>query len=95
MQPSVGLADLYREICEAQSRGDHAFFEQCFSQQEGVLAIGTDPSEWWSGHDTTIQYHRLHPATSRRLCFSISQLKAAQGRLLPVVRPIATTGDAS
>jgi hypothetical protein len=26
-----------------------------FSCQSGVLAIGTDPNEWWAGHDTIVE----------------------------------------
>lgn len=52
MEQSAELKELYLRICEAQSNGDYAFFELCFSQKDGVLAIGTDPSEWWSGYAT-------------------------------------------
>jgi ketosteroid isomerase-like protein len=34
------------------SSGDHSFFERCFSQKDGVVAIGTDPTEWWVGYPT-------------------------------------------
>ena len=52
MQASPELKDLYIKCCEAQSKGDHAFFNDHFSRQDGVLAIGTDPGEWWAGHET-------------------------------------------
>ena len=52
MERSTELESLYGRICEAQSSGDYAFFKSRFSQEDGVLAIGTDPSEWWSGYDT-------------------------------------------
>ncbi|MBI9077146.1 MAG: nuclear transport factor 2 family protein [Desulfatibacillum sp.] len=51
MEKSSELKDLYFLICEAQSNGDYGFFERHFSQKEGVVAIGTDPTEWWSGYD--------------------------------------------
>jgi len=50
MQPSSELHELYLQSCKAMSNGDHAFFERRFSQRDGVLAIGTDPAEWWSGY---------------------------------------------
>jgi hypothetical protein len=50
MEQSAELKELYLRICEALSRGDYAFFERCFSQKDGVLAIGTDPTEWWTGY---------------------------------------------
>jgi ketosteroid isomerase-like protein len=52
MEPSTELKALYLRSCEAQSNGDYAFFERYFSKEDGVLAIGTDPAEWWSGYDT-------------------------------------------
>ena len=55
MEPSMELEALYGRICEAQSSGDYGFFENHFSQKDGVLAIGTDPSEWWSGYETIIR----------------------------------------
>ena len=52
MEQSTELKELYLRICEAQSSGDYSFFERCFSQKDGVLAIGTDPTEWWAGYAT-------------------------------------------
>jgi len=52
MEESTELRELYLRICEAMSAGDASFFERCFSQKDGVLAIGTDPTEWWAGYDT-------------------------------------------
>ncbi len=55
MEQAAELKALYRRICEAQSKGDHEFFEGLFSREEGVLAIGTDPEEWWSGYDAIVR----------------------------------------
>jgi hypothetical protein len=52
MEQSTELKELYLRICEAQSSGDYSFFERYFSQKDGVLAIGTDPTEWWAGYAT-------------------------------------------
>jgi ketosteroid isomerase-like protein len=52
MQESTELKDLYVRLCQAQSDGEYSFFEKCFSKKDGVIAIGTDPSEWWAGYDT-------------------------------------------
>ena len=60
MQQSNELNDLYPRICEAMSTGDHDFFEHLFSQQDGVLAIGTDPGEWWAGYDTITKVFTAH-----------------------------------
>ncbi|MCF8084129.1 MAG: nuclear transport factor 2 family protein [Deltaproteobacteria bacterium] len=50
MEASKALKRLYFGICEALSSGDAAFFAHHFSQEDGVLAIGTDPEEWWAGY---------------------------------------------
>ena len=50
MEQSTELKELYLQSCEAQSNGDYSFFERYFSQKDGVLAIGTDPTEWWAGY---------------------------------------------
>jgi len=52
MEQSAELKELYLRTCEALSSGDYSFFERYFSQKDGVLAIGTDPTEWWSGYAT-------------------------------------------
>ena len=54
MEQSTELKQLYLRICEAISNGDHSFFECYFSQKDGVLAIGSDPTEWWTGYPTII-----------------------------------------
>ena len=51
MKESAELSELYVRLCDAQTNGDYEFFEKRFSQNQGVLAIGTDPSEWWTGYD--------------------------------------------
>ena len=52
MERSAELKELYLRTCEALSSGDYSFFERYFSQKDGVLAIGTDSTEWWSGYAT-------------------------------------------
>ena len=52
MEQSSELKALYVRCCEAQTNGDYSFFERHFSQKDGVIAIGTDPTEWWTGYAT-------------------------------------------
>ena len=59
MEPSSDLKELYFRSCEAMSSGDFSFFERHFSQKNGVLAIGTDPSEWWTGYDTITRVFKV------------------------------------
>ena len=52
MQKSEELKALCLQLYEAMAQNDIDFVLKHFSQQEGVLAIGTDPEEWWSGWST-------------------------------------------
>ncbi len=55
MQESAELKELYRKLCDAQTNGDHEFFLRRFSGKDGLLAIGTDPDEWWLGYDAVTE----------------------------------------
>jgi hypothetical protein len=50
MESSNELKELTLRFYTALSSGDIAFFDRYISRQEGVLAIGTDPQEWWDSH---------------------------------------------
>ena len=52
MQPSTELKDLVLRTYQAIANGDTTFYDRHLSQQQGVLIIGTDPNEWWEGHET-------------------------------------------
>ncbi|MDY6970975.1 MAG: nuclear transport factor 2 family protein [Thermodesulfobacteriota bacterium] len=52
MEKATELKELYLRACEAMSKGDYSFFERHFSRKDGVIAIGTDPTEWWAGYAT-------------------------------------------
>lgn len=55
MRESQELRDVYLRLCEAEASGDLGFIERLFSREAGMLAIGTDPGEWWAGSDRTLQ----------------------------------------
>jgi ketosteroid isomerase-like protein len=54
MNPSVEIRDAVLRFYEAVATGDVSALERLFSRQSGVLAIGSDPDEWWAGHDTIV-----------------------------------------
>jgi hypothetical protein len=54
MKPEPDLKSLTSQMYEVLSGGDISFMERYLSQQDGVLAIGTDPNEWWTGYATII-----------------------------------------
>jgi hypothetical protein len=39
-------------LYEALKRGDADAVSGFFSREDGLIGIGTDPNEWWEGHDT-------------------------------------------
>jgi len=49
MEPSTELKNFMLRFYEALGKADHTFFERHISEKAGMLAIGTDPKEWWSG----------------------------------------------
>ncbi len=51
MEKSVELKELTLQLYKAMETGDMEFFGNHVSQEEGSLAVGTDPEEWWEGHD--------------------------------------------
>jgi hypothetical protein len=55
MNPSVELKNAVLRFYESMTSGDVSAVERLFSRQSGVLAIGTDPNEWWEGYDTIAQ----------------------------------------
>ena len=54
MEPSVELESAVLRLYDAMAAGDLGAIERLFSRREGVLAIGSDPAEWWAGHDAIV-----------------------------------------
>ena len=52
MNQSSELRDLVLSAYAATACGDANFYDHHLSRGEGVLIIGSDPNEWWSGFDT-------------------------------------------
>ena len=55
MEPSNELKELVLRTYAAMGNGDTSFYDHHLSHQEGVLIIGSDPNEWWTGYDTITQ----------------------------------------
>lgn len=58
MQPSSELRELVLRTYAAMGSGDTTFYERHLSQQDGVLIIGSDPDEWWTGYETITQIYK-------------------------------------
>lgn len=55
MERSPELRDLMLRIYQALSSGDADFFDQLASRQDGLVAIGTDPTEWWADYGSFVR----------------------------------------
>lgn len=54
METSIELKKVVLGFYESMSKGDISAVEDIFSRQVGVLAIGSDPTEWWADYDTIV-----------------------------------------
>jgi ketosteroid isomerase-like protein len=52
VEPSTAVKQTVLRFYEALTTGNASAIQDLMSRQEGVLAIGTDPQEWWGGYDT-------------------------------------------
>ena len=55
MEQSADLKEHMLRAYEAIAKGDISSLERHLSRQDGVLVIGTDPQEWWTGHSSIIR----------------------------------------
>jgi adenylate cyclase len=55
MKPSNEVRNAVLGLYESMGMGDVGAIERLFSCQSGVLVIGTDPNEWWAGHDAIVE----------------------------------------
>jgi hypothetical protein len=55
MESSAELKGAVLRLYEGMAAGDLGALERLFSRASGVLAIGSDPAEWWAGHEAIVQ----------------------------------------
>ncbi len=55
MEGSAELRALVLRLYQAMTTGDIPFMERLISHEPGVLSIGSDPNEWWSGYETILR----------------------------------------
>jgi ketosteroid isomerase-like protein len=58
VKPSAEIKEAMLRVYAAHASEDASAMLPHFSRQEGVLAIGTDPNEWWAGFDTLAQIYK-------------------------------------
>ena len=76
MEQSSELIELTRRIYYAMSGGDIAFFERHIARQDGVLVIGSDPSEWWADYATIIRVFKAQMEELGQLSIDVGQIDA-------------------
>src|SRR4051812_21416725 len=54
MEESAEVKSFYLECLRAIANGDVQFVRGATSKEAGVMLIGTDPNEWWSGYDRIV-----------------------------------------
>jgi ketosteroid isomerase-like protein len=55
MERSTDLENWVRETYSLMERGDVEAMAGAMSTGAGVLMIGTDPEEWWQGHEAVLE----------------------------------------
>jgi ketosteroid isomerase-like protein len=55
MQKSDELVQAYYRFLDAVNRGNLEALDAMVSRDADVSVIGTDPNEWWMGHDSAVQ----------------------------------------
>lgn len=55
MHPSDEIKNAVLHLYASMTSGDISVIERLFSRQSGVLAIGSDPNEWWTDYVTINQ----------------------------------------
>jgi len=55
MERAPELEDLMRRWYAATAAGEGAVVERSLSRQAGLLVVGTDPREWWTGYPTAAE----------------------------------------
>jgi len=62
MKPSTEVGGALVRYLEAIGKGDVATIDRMLSNESGLRAIGTDPREWWSGHDEVVRLFKAQLA---------------------------------
>ena len=58
MGESAEIRSVAMHYFDAICRGDTSYLEQFVSREDGTLLIGTDPNEWWAGHERIVSVWR-------------------------------------
>lgn len=59
MEQSTEVKEFYLQSCEALSSGDYSFVQRHISPKDGVVMIGTDPTEWVTDYATIMRGFKI------------------------------------
>lgn len=76
MNPSVELKQILLRLYESKSVGDVDTLERLISHREDVLAIGTDPGEWWIGYTTIDRILRAQSKEMGKVIIKAGEISA-------------------
>jgi ketosteroid isomerase-like protein len=57
MDRSTKVKEPWLRFYECANTGNIGILEQIISHQPGVLCVGTDPNEWWVGHEAIVRIY--------------------------------------
>ncbi|MEW6665322.1 MAG: nuclear transport factor 2 family protein [Thermodesulfobacteriota bacterium] len=76
MNRSVEVRNAMLRLYDSMTSGDVSAVERLFSRQSGVLAIGTDPNEWWAEYETIVRVHKAQLQEMGAIEIKAGQLNA-------------------
>jgi ribulose-5-phosphate 4-epimerase/fuculose-1-phosphate aldolase len=71
MEQAPELKEILQHFYQGFASGDPSAFERLMSRHEGILAIGTDPNEWWDNLETLTRVTRAQLQEMRAAGMSI------------------------
>jgi SnoaL-like domain len=75
MKRSPQIEGLVRELVQALERGDMAYIERATSREPGVIAIGSDASEYSRGYEQIIELMRESTPQEIKIHSSIAEVR--------------------
>jgi hypothetical protein len=76
MKASNELKELTLRGLEAFASEGLGFFTRRIAHQDGALAIGTDPKEWWEGYETITQIFKAQSEAMQGMAVAKSETQA-------------------
>jgi class 3 adenylate cyclase len=78
MENADEISDAMREVVHAYEDGDENQWRGLWSARAGIISLGTDPREWWSGSDTIVSLHAAHTLERGRSDITVDRIESFQ-----------------